>query len=293
MKKLALILFLTIPTGIIAQEFAPIGAIWHNSQSSWIIPDLITYKTIESVSDTTIDGKICRVLIEVERLYSDTVATFTHYMYSENDSVFFFEDNAFHLLYDFGAQAGDTVVLDYFVTSDGTPLLMVVDSTGIININGEIRKLQYISCGDGLLIEFGGPVIEGIGSSYFLFPTYDGTVNGPLRCYQDDVVGLYINYFYSNYGWDYEECNQIITDIKESEFVSGPIIYPNPSTNHIFIKNATQSSVFRITDVKGKLIKQGLIEISREINIEELKNGLYFLQLITDNQVTINKFVKN
>ncbi|HPI86307.1 MAG TPA: hypothetical protein PLR01_08025, partial [Bacteroidales bacterium] len=89
MKYVILILAIFIPSGIFAQGFAPTGAIWHNSQSDWINPDLITYKTIESVSDTIITGKSCKVLIEVERSYSDTAATFKHYMYSENDSVFF------------------------------------------------------------------------------------------------------------------------------------------------------------------------------------------------------------
>jgi hypothetical protein len=51
-------------------------------------------------------------------------------MYAENDSVRFFADENFHLLYDFGAMAGDTVVLDYFATHDGTPLKMIIDSTG-------------------------------------------------------------------------------------------------------------------------------------------------------------------
>jgi len=293
MKYVILILAIFIPSGIFAQGFAPTGAIWHNSQSDWINPDLITYKTIESVSDTIITGKSCKVLIEVERSYSDTAATFKHYMYSENDSVFFYKDNAFHLLYDFGADTGDTVVLDYFLTGEGMPLLMIIDSTGIININGDERKVQYISCGDGLVIEFGGPVIEGIGSSYFLFPTYDGTVNGPLRCYQDDAIGLYINYFYPNYGWNYEDCNQIITGIEESESITSFAIYPNPSSHQIFIKSDNPQTKYKILDTQGNLVKQGLTDISVGINIEELRIGFYFIQLITDNQVVIKKFIRN
>jgi hypothetical protein len=293
MKKIILIIVLALPFGVFAQEFAPIGAIWHNSQSSWIIPDLITYKTIESVSNITINGKECKQLVEVERLYSDTVNTFTHYMYSENDSVFFYEDNAFHLLYDFGAEAGDTVVLDYYLTSEGTPLLMIIDSTATIDINGEDRKLQYTTCGDGLSIEFGGPVIEGIGSTYFLFPTYDGTVNGPLRCYQDEVIGLYINYFYDNFGWDYEDCNQIITEIDEPGFSNVTVAYPNPSSNFIFVNNTNPSSEYRIIDINGNLIGQGKFDLSCKISIQDLAKGIYILQLITDNQVTVRKIIKN
>jgi hypothetical protein len=293
MKKIILIIVLALPLGMLAQEFAPIGAIWHNSQTSFIIPELITYKTIESLSDSTINGKECKKLIEVERLYSDTVNTFIHYMFSENDSVFFYKDNSFHLLYDFGAEAGDTIVLDYYLTSEGTPLLMIIDSTGIIDINGLQRKIQYVSCGDGIFIEFGGPIIEGIGSTYFLFPTYDGTVNGPLRCYQDEAIGLYINYFYSNFGWNYEDCNQIITDIVEPVSNNIIVTYPNPSLNRIYIKNANPSSEYRINDMNGNLIDQGQLDLSGEIRIQDLTKGTYILQLITDNQVVVRKIIKN
>jgi uncharacterized protein YlzI (FlbEa/FlbD family) len=293
MKNLVLIFILALPFGVFSQEFAPIGAIWHNSQTTWINPELITYKTIESLSDTTINGMDCKKLIEVERFYSDTVNTFIHYMFSANDSVFFYKDNSFHLLYDFGAEAGDTIVLDYYLTSEGTPLLMIIDSTGTIDINGEQRKIQYVSCGDGIFIEFGGPMIEGIGSTYFLFPTYDGTVNGPLRCYQDEVIGLYINYFYSNFGWNYEDCNQIITDIVEPGSSNAIVTYPNPSLNRIYIKNPNPSSEYRINDINGNLIEQGQLDLSGEISIQDLTKGTYILQLITDNQVIVRKIIKN
>lgn len=293
MKKIILIIVLSLPLGVFAQEFAPIGAIWHNSQTSWIIPELITYKTIESVLNVTINGKECKQLVEVERLYSDTLNTFIHNMYSENDSVFFYKDDAFHLLYDFGALAGDTVVLDYYLTIEGTPLLMIIDSTGTIDINGEQRKIQYVSCGDGIFIEFGGPVIEGIGSAYFLFPTYDGTVNGPLRCYQDGVTGLYINYFYSNFGWNYEDCNQIITDIDEPGSYNAIVPYPNPSSNSIYIKNANSSTEYKINDINGNLIEQGKLDLSGKISIQDLATGIYILQLIADNQVIVRKIIKN
>lgn len=293
MKKSIFIIIVVIPFRMIAQDFAPIGAIWHNSQASWIIPDIITYKTIESVSDTTINGKPCKKLVEVERLYSDTVFTLNHYMYFENDSVFFFKDNEFHLLYDFGAIAGDTLILDYYLTFEGSSLLMVIESTGTIEINGKERRIQYITCGDGVQVEFGGPVIEGIGSTYFLFPTYDGTVNGPLRCYQDEITGLYINYFYSNEGWNYEDCDQVITDVDELESLSTIEIYPNPSADYIIIKNAYPFSKYRITDISGNLIRKGQLGSSNEIRVEDFAKGIYFLELLTINQLIIKKILKN
>ena len=168
MKKLISIIVLISFSGLIfGQGFAPIGAIWHYSQGT-INPDMTSFKTIESISDTIINGQLCRKMIEVERMF-DTTSVNYHFMYSENDSVFFFGDNDFHLLYDFGANTGDTIILNAFQTYNGTPLEMIIDSTGEILVNNELRKIQYITCGDGIVIEFGRHVIENIGNTSFMF----------------------------------------------------------------------------------------------------------------------------
>ena len=64
-KTIFLFILITVTIQNYAQEFAPVGAIWHFTQ--WTInPDLISFKTIESISDTTINGIQCRKMIEVE-----------------------------------------------------------------------------------------------------------------------------------------------------------------------------------------------------------------------------------
>ena len=62
MKKILLIIVITFSIQANAQEFAPIGAIWHYSQKT-LNPNLISYKTIESISDTIIIGVVCKKLI--------------------------------------------------------------------------------------------------------------------------------------------------------------------------------------------------------------------------------------
>lgn len=111
MKKCTLFFMLIFPImPLFSQNFAPSGAIWHYTQ--WTInPNVVSYKTIESVADTVINGISCKKLMEVER-YFDTTQLRVHFMYSHLDRVYFFAQNEFHLLYDFGADAGDTVVLE-------------------------------------------------------------------------------------------------------------------------------------------------------------------------------------
>ncbi len=291
MKKTAFILILLAATlQSYSRDFAPAGAIWHYTQGT-INPDVTSFKTIESVSDTTINGVQCMKMIEVER-YFDTTKVIYHYMYSENDSVFFFADSGFHLLYDFGADAGDTIILDYFSTYDGTPLKMIVDSVGTIMVNNLERKIQYITCGDGMVIEFGKQVIEGIGSTLFMFPVLDGSLDGPLRCYQDSTTGLFLNPFHPDYGWNHQDCKEIITgteEIKNRETIS---VFPNPTEGVFSIKNIDRETAYKIIDINGKVIKRGVIRKSKEINIGEFSKGIYFIELENESMLIVRKIIR-
>jgi len=289
-NKLFLLILIVASLQNYAQEFAPVGAIWHYTQGT-INPDLTSFKTIESTSDTIINGTQCEKMIEVER-YLDTTNVIYHYMYSENDIVFFFAENDFHLLYDFGANTGDTIILDFFSNYDGTPLKMIIDSVGTIMVNNQERKIQYITCGDGISIEFGHHVIEGIGNTSFMFPTLDGSLDGPLRCYQDHNTDLFLNPFHPNYGWNHQNCEEIITGIAEMENPEIISVFPNPTRNSISIKNIDRITSYKIININGKEIKQGVIFGSNEISIAELPKGMYFIELKNENLLTVKKIIK-
>jgi len=292
MKRILLpiLLFLTIQQNN-AQDFAPVGAIWHYTQ--WTInPNLTSFKTIESVSDTTINGIQCRKLIETERNFGLAGINYL-YMYSKNDSVFFFKDNNFHLLYDFGANKGDTIVLNYFVTYNGKPLKMIIDSVGTVLVNNQQRKIQHITCGDGMVIEFGQHVIQEIGNTSFMFPTLDNSVNGPLRCYQDKNTVLFLNPYYPYNDWNHMDCEQIITGFKETKIEDEITIFPNPAEKYISILNIDRNTEYKILDNSGKRIKQGRISESNKIDIKNFAKGIYFLELIDDNVKTTKKIIKN
>ena len=288
MKNLFLIILISISLQISAQEFAPIGAKWHYSQGT-LNPELIAFKTIESISDTTINGKDCKKLIEVSE-YNPPFMPWL-FMYSSNDSVFIYKEGTFHLLYDFGAIAGDTLTLGYS-TYNGLPLKMIIDSTSTITINGQLKKLQYVTCGDGIVIEFGGKVIEGIGNTEYMFPRLDGNLDGPLRCYEDNTLGLFINSYHYNNGWDFQNCEQIITGINDLHVSETIKIYPNPVTSSFSLINLDRATEFEIFDIHGRNVMSGIVKFRQVIKIENLQKGLYFLRLKNSKLSIIMKVVK-
>ncbi len=259
-------------------KWAPEGAKWYYTEHT-INPEVISYTLIKSIDDTLIKKKTCKKLEETNRYQGMTIDTVYHYMYSENDSVFFFnkEKNDFCLLYDFSAKEGDTIKLHCFSENEQPYLTVIVDSVKEIMINDSLFMKQYVTSGDGLFIGFGNYNIENIGNDYYMFPTYDGNTKGPLRCYSDSVFGKY-----KNPKFTYNDCDKVISSIKDKKKESEVNIYPNPAQDFFYIESVEKCHNFTIEvyDILGNL------QIKRynknKIIIKDLISGIYIVKLIDD-----------
>lgn len=294
MKKFITFLIIFLSLSAYAQEFAPTGAIWYYSLGS-INPEAEYYKTIESVSDTIIQGINCKKLLEEEHYnHTESKLVAVHFVYSSNDSVFFFANDAFHLLYNFNAQTGETIELDYYTdcTSDGEALKLQVQSVGTVLINGQERRTQELIAQNEMGCAFGGKVIEGIGNLYFLFPRTDLSHTGPLRCYEDASLGLYANPDYWGDETAQHDCEQIILGNKDLEITKGVSLYPNPTSKLITVRDLTQEAKYKIITQRGKLVMQGTVLPGEKLQIEQLAKGNYFMIVTTETQTTTQKFVK-
>ena len=72
-------------------------------------------------------------------------------------------------------------------------------------------------------------------------------------------------------------------------------IYPNPVKSTLIVENNNQSEFYeyKIMNLTGKIIlKSKFRGKQNKINIEYLRNGLYFLYINTKEYTVINKFVK-
>lgn len=292
-KTIITSLFLFITHFGWSQDFAPEGAIWHYSFHD-INPEVISYATIESKEDTIIDDISCKKMLEVHRFFNDTISTEWHYMYSENDSVFFYAEGDFHLLYDFGAEEGDTIVLDYYLTHDDTPLEMVVDSVEYLDFNGISKKVQYVTCLETIVIDFGPMIIEDIGRTRSMFPSYDGqTTSMKWRCYEDYQNGLLLNP-YDIGSWGGQNCEQIITSTEEISTDSDIIIAPNPVRQLLTVDGSNgKITKYWVTDKNGRLLTSGSPSQTQFIiDFQSYSSGIYFLKLSTNESYHIKKVIK-
>jgi hypothetical protein len=75
-------------------------------------------------------------------------------------------------------------------------------------------------------------------------------------------------------------------------------MYPNPATDRVFIETGevTGSEIYvSIFDITGKLKQQVLkpSENKIEVDIHNLSNGIYFVELKSNNKKSLQKLVKH
>jgi len=73
------------------------------------------------------------------------------------------------------------------------------------------------------------------------------------------------------------------------------LIYPNPAENQLTIKSNIIINQLAVFDVKGRFLFSTIpsnLELGFELNIDHLSNGLYFVELQSENLRQVRKFIK-
>jgi len=91
--------------------------------------------------------------------------------------------------------------------------------------------------------------------------------------------------------WLYMLNSEIPTEIFDTKEKDNILIYPNPATNLLTIKNAKANSIVTIYDLTGKQLINCKLQ-NEQINISELPNGFYTIKINSDNLETVTKFIK-
>lgn len=88
----------------------------------------------------------------------------------------------------------------------------------------------------------------------------------------------------------------ISTNIEENTLESSLSIYPNPANDQLTLSigEIEQNVEVRVLDISGKLVQQTSINANsiRNLDISNLEDGVYLLQLINGDDSAIKKFIK-
>lgn len=95
-------------------------------------------------------------------------------------------------------------------------------------------------------------------------------------------------------------CTVGINDVKYAKTALN--VFPNPANNTISFTNefaATTVATVKVTDLTGRVVKtmdlgkQNAGAKTYSVDITDLNNGMYYIELVTDNARSISKFTKN
>ncbi|HYV92342.1 MAG TPA: T9SS type A sorting domain-containing protein [Chitinophagales bacterium] len=273
-----------------SQDFAPVGAKWWYSQGDFNNPYYESFSTIESVKDTLVANQTCRKLLATYNIYFFPPVHKNYFMYGENRKIFYFSEDSlgFLQLYDFNKEVGDSFLIEGYYTPDQKPLKAYIDSVDSVQINLALLKRIYTHTNDGLGNEFSQWSIEGIGNLFWMFPWGDFATTGPLRCYQDSILGLYETGILA--------CDYVapVNEIIEGELFS---VFPNPAHDFFYVnvsqRNFQKPFSVSIRNPFGKLLLSKTFSSWENVmDARKLAPGIYFLELKSEEENLVKKFEK-
>ncbi len=309
MKTRLLLLFsVFLATGAVkAQtEFAPIGATWYYGIMEAMWGDTGFTKT--TVTDSAvIDGKKVKVLVsEYHQSDGGVFPRDTVYAYQTGDSVFFYLDGAFHLVYNFSLNVGDTMELynpdNKYCGDDLLYGHVVVESIKTLNINGtQLKEFNFISADPQYEhhSKFSDyyQYIEKIGTTSHLFgadciaDNFGAGIFGDLRCYEDEEFGhyqysraacdsLYV-YDWTNYYHWLDSMQRV--DVIDRENLDLRVFY-SQSDKAIVVDShgSCNQSVINVFDINGIMVYSVVCEPDTQIHFAPKRNGVYIV-LISNN----------
>jgi len=299
MKKIILLIFVIAAFNSSAQTWAPTGATWYYSQTHYF-SSLVDYYRIESIGDTTINGISCRIL--QKNTTTCDIRPIKEFMYDINNRVYFWDNDLqnFQMLYNFDAQPGDSWNIELGLSiSDRDTMHVTVDSIAIETINGFNKKILFLTCysySGWWNAAGGGPfkVIEGIGCTakmfYWDFGACDGNWAGPIRCYEDGVIGVVD--FDTNLS-----CDTIYyTGIEEYSSEFNFTIFPNPIESEMFVQQTRDKffpSTFKLINLVGENVLSGeLNDEKNRIDLSAISSGTYFIRINSKDKTFFKKIIK-
>ncbi|MEO6131517.1 MAG: T9SS type A sorting domain-containing protein [Saprospiraceae bacterium] len=224
------------------------------------------------------------------------------YVFTSGNKVYYWVQDGFYLLYDFGAQPGDTIhsrvedfslILICFADFSNGPFdfSYVIDSVSTMHVDGQDLRVQYVTPiytpGEELWY-LENPIIERIGqiaSACYWWGRGEGCFlggfAGQLRCYEDEDI--YFKNTFTLYDLDCDYVAEVEAIVQDTNS-----IFPNPATDIIYLPQSV--SLLTIYNLTGQKITS--FENQDQIDVSNLSSGIYFLQYQSGKFLHLEKLIK-
>jgi len=179
----------------------------------------------------------------------------------------------------------------YYWSNDSISERLVVDY--------QLEKGDTFDFGDGLVLAADSVYYNDSGAKIILFP--------PTRPYAfiEGIGHSFNGIIHDIQGWQRASITDTLNnpcqlptteeEIEETIKIGEAVkIYPNPTNivvNIIILKQEITPLEYILVDLKGVIQDRGVLNISAQLNIDHLENGIYYLKLMNGNQAYIEKIL--
>jgi hypothetical protein len=271
------------------------------------------YSIMTYESDTLIQNQLCQKITNEYHGFmwdspdvwfatpvSKNVAAYT---YVVGDTVFYLApDGEFRVLLNFAAQIGDTWDISYYddgdSTTQDTSRVVVVDD-GWSSGNRYI-VIEMATCShdffEGIFDERFGFIYHGNYSPAGPFPSQNwGCIDDNTYCGNSRNLCSYSDARGQQYGVSGENCEfPGINVLEVNEFDHSAFnTFPNPVDN-VFIISGISQEFFELSliDIAGKVVvKRKVISNGEQIDVSELKSGVYIVQIEVNGLTSTQKLM--
>jgi hypothetical protein len=267
------------------RDFAAPGAKWYysNRENPLGGPEE-GYLEVKCTGDTIINAKDAKILRKTYYASDSSVHDLGfEFIHNENRRTYHLVEGKFFLLYDFNAEAGDTLTLrePYFTnTTPDTTFQIVVDRTEIINYHGWLDlKAVYSHTISGPWDLF-NLQIEKIGNLPYMFPQSsqdcDTQCYDPFRGYLDWDTNIWGD------GWGMYTFRRLINNDPYHEANTGVTINPNPFNDLIVIEGLNHAPVtIELFDLYGRVVyKDFHFDSPINMGLSDIDPGAYFIRIL-------------
>ncbi len=202
LKSILLILGIFAVTFSHAQVWGVPGATWHYEFDDFGQG----FYTYTYSGDTIVDGFNCQKIdVELQWIITGNGVTipgalnqYTEITRFSNDSVFWYRNNDFFLLYDFGASIGDQWVIhqggNLFDPECDTTSIVSVSDTGVVTINGQDLRFIELTYVQGQYA-MNGRAIERIGVANASWHPQNLPFPGQVTCDSNIITEYFFHHF--------------------------------------------------------------------------------------------------
>lgn len=244
-------------------------------------------QSLKIIGDTIIDGKICKK-IGVTYIPTSPYALYSPIMYEDSSGTIFgiiynSQNQTYvqEVMYNFNLNVGDTITpySEWESPYGETFEVLEVDSFFFAEKYRKRISLGFMGSTDTTEYWY-----EGVGSSMGLI--YPGCLiidlGFDLLCFYENDTLLYNYNIFGNYSC-WITVSTPLFPLGEME-----IFGPNPASDVIYLKENGEIEQCVIYDINGKSL---ISSNESTINVSGLKEGIYFIHLLTKNQNFVQKLI--